>query len=279
MNVKLIFLFSLCFVHSQCANILGVFPQKLKSHYIVFHSIMAELARRGHNVTVVNPFPRREPLANFTDIDVTECSELPDLFALDVAYQFHSPFVQITLFTSMIEGMRGIMECDVMKRFLKTKDSYDLVITELFNEDVMLGLARQFDVPSVLFCAGPIYPWGADRMGNPDNPSFIPYPHSDEAFDRNPTFYQRLYNVACYVVARVSYYYYSYTIGDEIARKAFGPEIPRLDEIAKNTSLILAFSHFSINAPLPLVPGVVEVAGVQIEDVKPLPKVCSINFF
>lgn len=273
MNVSLIFALLLV-VESQCANILGVFPVKLKSHYIVFHSVMSELARRGHNVTVISAFPRTKPLANFTDIDVAECSELPDLFGLDAAYEYHSPFKQILLLTAFVDTFADIMKCDVMKNFLKTKDTYDLIITEIFNGDVLLGFARHFDVPFVLFCAGPIYPWGADRMGNPDNPSYIPYPHTDEEFDKHhPTFYQRLYNTACYLLAKGSYYYYSYTVGDPIARKAFGEDIPRVDEMAQNTSLILTFSHFSINAPQPLVPGIIEIAGVQIEDAKPLPKV------
>jgi hypothetical protein len=31
---------------------------------------MDELARRGHEITVISPFPRKEPVPNYTDITV-----------------------------------------------------------------------------------------------------------------------------------------------------------------------------------------------------------------
>ncbi|XP_065216414.1 UDP-glycosyltransferase UGT5-like [Planococcus citri] len=268
-------LLSVLVIESRCSNILGVFPFGIKSHYIMFQSIMTELARRGHNVTVINAFPKNSPQINFTDIDVQECSDVADLFDIDVSYQFHNPFSQINLMVS--EGVRmfeaGTMfGCESMKRFLNEDNSFDLIITELFNGDVTLGLVDKFKAPHIAFCAGPIYPWGADRMGNPSNPSYIPYPHTDEAFDRfHPTFYQRLYNTICYVLAETTYFYYSYS-AEALTRKALGSDLPPLEEIAKNTSLILSFSHFSLNAPIALVPGVIEVAGVQIQKAKPLPK-------
>nr|CAD7198554.1 unnamed protein product [Timema douglasi] len=48
--------------------------------------------------------------------------------------------------------------------------------------------------------------------------------------------------------------------------------IPPIWEIAKNTSLILVNSHFSISGPRPVVPGFVEVGGLHIEEPKALPK-------
>jgi len=60
------------------ANILAFMPMPLKSHVGGFQPMFEELARRGHNVTVVSSFPlanRRVP--NYTDVDVTPARGLP----------------------------------------------------------------------------------------------------------------------------------------------------------------------------------------------------------
>jgi hypothetical protein len=40
-----------------------------KIHMIVHSTLMKELARRGHQVTVFSPFPEKYPIQNFTDIE------------------------------------------------------------------------------------------------------------------------------------------------------------------------------------------------------------------
>lgn len=51
------------------ANILAFVPMPLKSHFGGFRPMFEELARRGHNVTVVSSFP--SAAANYTDVDVS----------------------------------------------------------------------------------------------------------------------------------------------------------------------------------------------------------------
>lgn len=61
-----------------------------------------------------------------------------------------------------------------------------------------------------------------------------------------------------------------------IADKLFGPG-PKLETLAQNYSLILANSHYSINEVRPLVPALVEVGGLHLDNSQTLSKV-SINF-
>ena len=51
-------------------KVLGVFPFPSRSHMIVQKSLMFELARRGHEVTVVSAFPENKVIPNYTDIEV-----------------------------------------------------------------------------------------------------------------------------------------------------------------------------------------------------------------
>lgn len=56
-------------------------------------------------------------------------------------------------------------------------------------------------------------------------------------------------------------------------RKYFGVDLPFLDDIIKNTSLILVNHHFSLAFPRPLLPNVIEIGGHHIRSPKPLPAV------
>jgi glucuronosyltransferase len=52
------------------AKVLGVFPIPARSHLMVDKALMYELARRGHEVTVVSSFPENKVIPNYTDIEL-----------------------------------------------------------------------------------------------------------------------------------------------------------------------------------------------------------------
>lgn len=54
-----------------------------------------------------------------------------------------------------------------------TTKKYDLLITEIFASDCFLGLAHEYEVPVVSVSSTVMFPWGNDRIGNVDNPSYI----------------------------------------------------------------------------------------------------------
>jgi glucuronosyltransferase len=54
----------------DAARILGVFPYPSRSHMIVFSSLTKELARRGHELVVLSPYPLPSKVANYTDVDI-----------------------------------------------------------------------------------------------------------------------------------------------------------------------------------------------------------------
>ena len=63
---------------------------------------------------------------------------------------------------------------------------------------------------------------------------------------------------------------------DEIMRKYFGEDLPPIEDIVKNTSLVLINHHYSLAFPRPLLPNMVEIGGYHINPPKPLPSV-SLN--
>jgi glucuronosyltransferase len=55
---------------STGAKILGIFPFQGKSHFIMASALLQELAKRGHDVTVISHYPQTEKIANYTDVYV-----------------------------------------------------------------------------------------------------------------------------------------------------------------------------------------------------------------
>lgn len=271
--LAMILILALNIEQTSTSNILALFPYPLKSHFIMFDSLLVELAKRGHNVTVVNTFPKKTPVQNYTDINVSSCFQLPAIrFEIERAFSYHSSLLR-DLF-SYVQAYDDILKCGPMRDLIHTDEKYDLIITEIFSSDAMLAYVHQFKIPFISFCSTPLLTWASDRVGIPDNPSYISFSYNDKPLDtKHSTFFQRLYNTYAYVLSRLKYKLQSEFKTNKIVRKHFGDDTPSLDDIAKNTSLIFTFSHFSINSPRPMVPGVIEVGGIQIKEPSPLPPV------
>ncbi|KAK9675028.1 hypothetical protein QE152_g40698, partial [Popillia japonica] len=54
--------------NSQSARILAIFHIPSKSHAILGETLLKELARNGHEVTMVSPFPQKTPVPNYRDV-------------------------------------------------------------------------------------------------------------------------------------------------------------------------------------------------------------------
>lgn len=52
----------------QSSNILAFLPSPWKSHIVSFKPLFLELARRGHNVTLVSQFTTKNPPTNYTQV-------------------------------------------------------------------------------------------------------------------------------------------------------------------------------------------------------------------
>ena len=58
--------------NAESAKILAVFPFPGPSQYILVQPYLKALAARGHELTVINAFPQKQPVKNYRDIAVME---------------------------------------------------------------------------------------------------------------------------------------------------------------------------------------------------------------
>lgn len=66
-QISVLLLLTILF-YVKSARILGIFHMPSKSHHILGSKLLKSLAERGHEVTMVSPYPFKEKINNYTDI-------------------------------------------------------------------------------------------------------------------------------------------------------------------------------------------------------------------
>ncbi|RZF48859.1 hypothetical protein LSTR_LSTR003239 [Laodelphax striatellus] len=267
-----------CVSYIACARILCVIPTSNKSHYTTFETLALELARRGHELVVINHFPQDEggAVKGLVDVD-TRGYLFTMVSATDVVsigtIPSNTVFNLADLY-ELIDTSEGVFQVPAVAKLINSTDSstFDLLIVEMFHTDMFLGFVHKFpNAPLIGFSSGNIPSWLNARYGNPDNPSYIPSFISE--FTPRMTFLQRVQNSVLVLLSKFVYNVYYQSKSDFYAKKYFGNDLPPVTVLAEKAALLLVNSHFSLYGAKPLMPNVVEIGGIQIRPVKQLPQV------
>nr|XP_021186280.2 UDP-glycosyltransferase UGT5 isoform X2 [Helicoverpa armigera]WRX06240.1 UGT46A4 [Helicoverpa armigera] len=264
--------------HVQSANILGIFPHVGKSHFIAFEPLLKDLARRGHQVTVVSFFPQKDPQANYTDVSLREIAQVRKEAVNLQLFERSNKFINslgLKMFLRQIFSFRPLSDlalnvCSGLVKFQPLAEvmqkHYDVVLIENFNSDCVLGLLHIYKIkaPVISLLSCPMMHWSASRIGLTDNPSFVPTITSQTS--SIGSFLERLENSAMYVYFKLWFRYAVQVKERAIIEKRFQRKIPDLDVLARNISMMLVNTHHSLNGVRPLLPGVVEVGGMHLKD-------------
>lgn len=157
-----------------------------------------------------------------------------------------------------------------VQKLIESDARFDLLITESFHEDCFLGFVHRFKAPFISFSSHQLMPWANKRFSNDDNPSYTPSIFL--SFSPSMTFFERSINAVTSPLIKLFYDYAFNPSMQIIARSVFGPDIPSLSEIPKNTSLLFVNTHFSLHGSKPNLPNVIEVGGIHIQPIgKALP--------
>ncbi|KAK2577353.1 hypothetical protein KPH14_003473 [Odynerus spinipes] len=263
-------------------KILCVFPHPGRSHFYVVRPLLEELARRGHDLTVISYFPRtnssktKEPLPNYKDISLV--NEKYNVFyePIDLTQIHHLPIRTLLTELSIIRTF-GQQSCDnsannpEVQQLLRSNEKFDLIFMENFNTDCFLGFVHKFKVPFVGITTCQIMVWTNDRIGNPDDAANIPAVFVDR---KKPMgFLDRVANYLWIRVQNAAYDFWYDPAHRVAAEKLFGPDLPSFKDIARNQSALLANTHFSLHGARPYLPNVVEIGGIHLPNsTKPLPR-------
>ncbi|XP_069697456.1 UDP-glycosyltransferase UGT5-like [Periplaneta americana] len=257
------------------AQILGLFPFPGKSHMIVNSALMKELARRGHQVTVMSFFPESQPIPNLTDIYLGKMEykahSIPgNMFDLGEM----SPFAIANMLFQMGVSMTDTaLQSEGAVKLINSEDHhFDLVIMEAFFNEAFLGYAHKFNASIVQLCLSGGTHWMGDWVGNPNVYSFVP--DIFLGYGDKMTFWERLVNTVVGTYWRMGRAYYYLPKQDAVMKKHFKAlqTLPHLSDLERSTSLILLNNHFSLSAPRPLLPSMVQVGGLHVKPPNKLPQ-------
>lgn len=283
MTSLLIFLLCLISTSSTCLdpptsklNILAVFPHPGLSHFHFFRELLNELHKRGHQLTVISHFPRNNlNSSSYRDIDLRQAGELykdaMDLGNFEMSTLTRIPMEIAKLRDWGLDYCRRTLNNPKVKELIRSKDAYDLVITEVFNSDCGLGFVHRFNAPFVALSSHELLAWADQRMGNVDNPSHIPA--WLVGLSPRMSFAERLINSLASVYLNFAFTMTYVPPTQRLLNDAFGPgDVPSIVDIAKQTSAILVNTHYSLHGARPMLPNVVQVGGIHIpRGVGPLP--------
>lgn len=267
----------------EAAEILACLSSASRSHHIIQTTILEELARKGHNLTVLSTFPvhrddlpdnyhhiylklhdnddwlnmRHGMLNNETKSDSNQLRRLPKVLKM------------------IVRRSKELVNHEIVQNLMKSDQKFDLYILGYNINEMMLGLAGHFKVPSVLFSTLPAMKPLRDLIGNPASVSSAPIFSNAKRANEPLSFFQRLGLFVEYTLEFIITTLIDVFVMEKAYYEIFnGTATPTFDDVKKNVSLILTNYHFSEGMVRPALPSLVEVGGIHISDkVNPLPEV------
>lgn len=266
-----IFVVSKC----ECARILAVFPTPSISHQIVFRPLILELARRGHDVTVITTdpvFPKGKSPGNLTEIDVHDLSyDLWKNFLATEKGKEDDAQKQIKFIFTLLNGVfeEQLKSAEVQSLIHDKNKSFDLLFVESCVRPA-IGFSYLYKAPVIEFSSfGGLYETFG-KTGAATNP--LLYPIITRQRLNNLTFWEKiseLYNQfdAEYVFASLE------ESENKMLQQIFGERIPSISELKKNIEMLFLNVHpvWDYNRPVP--PNTIYLGGLHQNAAKELPKV------
>ncbi|VEN46986.1 unnamed protein product [Callosobruchus maculatus] len=273
--MELVVIFLLIWKFVESARILCIFQCPSYSHQIVFQPVLKELSSRGHKVTVVTPIPMKDAsLMNLTEIDVSKStySVMQGSDYLNFLSKEQPVYLKIR---KLFEWYHQIDEAVLSEeKFIHiyngTSARFDLVIAQSFLSPTLHAVAAKFQVPLVGISSLGAYIGVHYAIGNPHPPSI--YSESFLPYHGRMSFSERFKSTLYYIWSRYYLNFEALPKCDQIARKYLGNDIPYIQDIEKNMSLLLLTTNPILYEPRPNVPTVISMEQMHIKPVKPLPK-------
>lgn len=255
----------------ESAKILAIFPTVSKSHWIFGSKLMKELANAGHEVTVLSPFPLKNPPKGYRDIELTGVIKQFESL-VDTIQDNHKKTVLenvIQIYDIGIDITNSTLSHPNVIELINSDEKFDLVFLEIFLNEAMLGFGHRFKAPIVTMSTLGATKWINDLLGSPKPLSYVPHLFLD--LTDKMSFRERLLNTFVSVLEN-AIMYFSYTPKQtEIYERTFKGPKPTLEDMKRNSvSLGLLNNHFSLSFPQPYLPNLIEVGGMHV-NTKPTP--------
>ncbi|XP_058123361.1 UDP-glycosyltransferase UGT5-like [Anopheles ziemanni] len=270
---------ALSFYPTKCnvegARILSIFPTMSKSHWILGSALMKELALDGHEVTVISPFRLSNAPKNYRHVEIVYNSHRFEEVMDEVFEKIDDSIVQKMMqLGSFFEEIANttLTSPEVQTLLHSEKETFDLLVLEIFVNDVFLGFADRFNCPVVGMSTFGASSWVNSLTGSPQPLSYVPHPMMGLTDRMN--FWERLTNVLFTALDEALMTFLCEATQQRYYKEYFPNAKRSLAEMRRHgVSLVLINSHFSLSFPRPYLPNLIEVGGFHVNrKVTPLPE-------
>ncbi|XP_013116687.2 UDP-glycosyltransferase UGT5 isoform X2 [Stomoxys calcitrans] len=261
---------------SKAANVLAFLPSASPSHLIIEMAVVREMAERNHNVTVVSVLPLKQewlhPSMTYIKLDrgLFDMNSAMNATKSNGLYFMWNFF---KMFSEMSSSMAESLEDPKMLELRNNRgNKFDLMLYGYIFGEFFVGLAEHFDCPVALLWPNiPLVPI-MKLIGNPFEISYTIVSILNVNPNGNGILF-RLKNVLFMAVE-----YIMLTIREQGSRSVYEKHFPSdryasYEKAKERVTMVLFSHHFSEKPVRPLVPGLIEIGGIHLnEEPKPLPK-------
>lgn len=263
---------------ADTANILAVFPHQGLSHNLVYSPYIHGLANRGHNITLISNYPIEHPNISYISIrgSIPIDNNKVNMNRGDSVNEIQSSINTIWIFYKRGKPYQAMFTVDSVKTLLNSLSKFDLLITEHFNNELFAVFAFKFNLPFILMSSCNLLPWNQHAVGQPYSLANVPSTISTITTEMN--FYNRAMNTISHTIQRFGFKLLCRTRDEASIKQNLDIDVS-LNKLILNASLIMVNTHFTMFESKPFVPAVVEIGGIHISPIKPLPIVSDKFFF
>ncbi|XP_052859848.1 UDP-glycosyltransferase UGT5-like [Anopheles cruzii] len=263
---------------SEGARILSVNVFPGRSHWMMISAILEELLARGHEVTVICNYPRKEQHPNYTEIVI---APIYDFWAKSVKVDSLYDLTEISIHSMIMNFLYPLgletaeyafTRPNVMEFLRNDQTRFDLLLAEQFYQESYLMLAHKYNVPIVSIGTFGFAQYMGPMMGLMNAWSHVP--HEFLPFTDRMSLYQRTYNAFVSTYEQILRSWYYMPRQEAMAAKYFsflpGP-LPRVADLERRVSVVLLNSYAPLTTTRARIPGLVPVGGLHIKEPKRLP--------
>lgn len=265
-------------VISDPKRILAVFPTPSISHQVVFRPFVRELAKRGHDVTVITTdpeFKNGEGPKNLREIDVH-----------DISYGIWNNFTSVKrgsteghvanlrlAYVLLADVFEAQLQTPEVQKLIKDKnEKFDLLITETCVRP-SLSLSYIYNVPVIDFSSfgGTIDTY--QDLGGIEHPLLYPTPMQLKFINLN--LWEKILQIYNFYALKHMYSDLE-IVENKMLKRLLGPGVPELSELKKRIHLRFLNVNpvWDVNRPVP--PNFIYIGGLHNRKEKELPQVISV---
>ena len=261
-------------------RILVVAPHGTKSHHNMMVPLVKELARRGHQLTVITNYVANDlqELENVRDIvmdqlaiDMSQYPNVFDMITTPGSFTKYLNYIQVIVGAMLKTAPHTAQETfsDPRIKDLIQNEPFDLVMISEACPLIGYAMAWHFQSPFIMLSPNVLFPGRASSLGDSEQYSYAPFLFT--RFSDRMTFSQRMINMIAANAFDWIHTRWHEPVIRSIIRQQVMPDCPPLYDIEKNISLVFTNTHPSFTYPRTLPPQVIEVGGIHCRPAKTLP--------